>query len=166
MLALYPLKAFQRLLRKIKLFKHQRATLHLFVEKFYSSYRDGLDGGKDMRSLASLYFFLRFFLIIFHQSSLELIGLSVAGVGDAQVVAIFLRVVNIGAVAVFIITVRPYKETYANILDALILSIMALLMSFPVVYLFAIRDINSLFSRVFFFASIIILCIPHFGLLT
>ena len=165
-LALYPLKAFQRLLRKIKLFKHQRAALHLFVEKFYSSYRDGLDGGKDMRSLASLYFFLRFVLIIFHQSSLELIGLSGAGVGDAQVVAIFLRVMSTGAVAVFIITVRPYKETYANILDTLILSTMALLTSFPVVYLFAIRDVNSQVGRVFFYTSIIILCTPHLGPLT
>lgn len=164
-LALYPLKVFQRLLRKIKLFKHQKAALHLFVEKFYSSYRDGLDGGKDMRSFASLYFFLRFVLIFFHQSSLELVGLSGVGVGDAQVVAIFLRVVHTGAVAVFVITARPYKETYANILDTLILSVMALLTSFPVVYLFAIRDVNSQFGRIFFLASIIILCVPYLGLL-
>lgn len=164
-LALYPLKIFQRLLRKIKLFKHQKAALHLFVEKFYSSYRNGLDGGKDMRSFASLYFFLRFVLIFFHQSSLELVGLSGAGVGDAQVVAIFLRVVHTGAVAVFVITARPYKETYANILDTLILSVMALLTSFPVVYLFAIRDVNSQFGRIFFLASIIILCVPYLGLL-
>lgn len=163
-LALYPLKVFQQLLRKIKLFKHQKAALHLFVEKFYSSYRDGLDGGKDMRSFASLYFFLRFVLVFFHQSSLELVGLSGAGVGDAQVVAIFLRVVNTGAVAVFVITARPYKETYANILDTLILSIMALLTSFPVVYLFAIRDVNSQIGRVFFYTSTI--CIPYLGLFT
>ena len=81
-------------------------------------------------------------------------------------VAIFLRVVNIGAVAIFVITARPYKEAYANILDTLILSTMALLTSFPVVYLFAFRDINSQFGRVFSYASVVILCIPYLGLLT
>ena len=166
LLALYPLKVFQRLLRKIKIFKHQKAALHLFVEKFYNSYRDGLDGGKDMRSFASLYFLLRFVLIFFHQSSLELVGLSGDGAGDAQIVSILLRVVNTGAVAVFVITARPYKEAYANILDTLILSIMALQISFPLVYLFAIRDVNSQIGRLFFYTSIVTLCIPYLGLLT
>ena len=31
------------------------ATLTIFVEKFYSCYKDDLDSGKDMRSFASLY---------------------------------------------------------------------------------------------------------------
>ena len=165
LLALYPLKAFRRLLRKIKLLNHHKAAFHLFVEKFYSSYRDSLDGGKDMRSLASLYFFLRFILLFFHQSNLELVGLSGPDVGDAQIVSIFLRVLTLGAITTFIITVRPYKEAYLNILDTLILSTMTLLTSLPLVYLFAIRDVNSQIGKVFFYASILILCIPHLGLL-
>ena len=31
----------------------------LFVETFYGCYRNGLDGGKDMRSFADLHFVLR-----------------------------------------------------------------------------------------------------------
>ena len=30
-----------------------------FTEKVYSCYKDGLDGGRDMRSFSGLYFFLR-----------------------------------------------------------------------------------------------------------
>lgn len=34
------------------------------MEKFYSCYRDGLDGGKDMRFLASFYFLLRILVFV------------------------------------------------------------------------------------------------------
>lgn len=76
LLALYPFKTFRRLLRKLRLIGHHRATIHLFVKKFYSCYRDGLNGGKDMRRFASLYFFLRFAIAIFAQGTLEFLGVT------------------------------------------------------------------------------------------
>ena len=55
-LALYPIRAFRNLLFKC-CSSRCMASLTIFVEKFYSCYRDGLDGGRDMRSLAALPFF-------------------------------------------------------------------------------------------------------------
>lgn len=57
LLVLYPFQMFRSLLFKC-LPKRLRGPLNIFVEKFYSCYRDGLDGGRDMRSLAGLYFFV------------------------------------------------------------------------------------------------------------
>ena len=33
--------------------------MNIFVEKFHTSYKDGLDGCRDMRGFASLYFVIR-----------------------------------------------------------------------------------------------------------
>jgi hypothetical protein len=56
-LALYPIQAFRSLLFKC-LPKRSIGLLNIFADKFYCCYRDSLDGGKDMRSLASFYFFI------------------------------------------------------------------------------------------------------------
>ena len=49
LLAIYPIRMFRSHLNNI-LGGHTSTALNIFVEKFYSCYRDGLDGGKDMRS--------------------------------------------------------------------------------------------------------------------
>ena len=56
LLLLYPFKRFKALLAKCRL---DRIAVNTFVEKFYGCYRDGLDGGRDMRSFAALYFIIR-----------------------------------------------------------------------------------------------------------
>ena len=55
LLALYPFRAFRSLLFKC-CSSRCMVSLTIFVEKFYSCCRDGLDGGRDMRSCASLPF--------------------------------------------------------------------------------------------------------------
>jgi hypothetical protein len=164
LLALFPFKAFRSLLSKIKLFNHREAAFNLFVETFYSCYRDGLNGGKDMRGLASFYFFLRFILLSLHQSTLEFFGLSGRGTGDAEIAAQFLQAVLIATAAIFIGIVRPYKEAYMNILDTLLLSTFALLLFFPLVYLFALSNIDSHIGDLLFYSSVIVLCLPQVGL--
>ena len=57
LLAFYPFQKFRSILFKC-LPKRSKGPLNIFVEKFYSCYRDGLDGGRDMRSFAALYFFI------------------------------------------------------------------------------------------------------------
>ena len=42
-------------LSKIKFGGHIEIKLNIFVEKFYTCYRDGLSGGRDMRSFSGLY---------------------------------------------------------------------------------------------------------------
>ena len=164
LLALFPLKAFRLLLSKIKLFNHREAAFSLFVEKFYSCYRDGLSGGKDMRGLASFYFLLRFMLLFLHQSTLEFFGLSERRTGDAEIAAQFLQAILVATAAIFIGIVQPYKKAYMNILDTVLLSTFALLFFFPLVYLFALSNIDSRIGDLLFYSSVIILCLPQVGL--
>ena len=56
-LALYPIQRFRALLLKCLPVRY-KGPLNIFADKFYGCYRDGLKGGRDMRSLASFYFFV------------------------------------------------------------------------------------------------------------
>ena len=57
LLVFYPIKVFRKCLSKCKL---DSLSLTAFTERFYGCYRDGLDGGRDMRSFAGFHFLLRF----------------------------------------------------------------------------------------------------------
>ena len=65
---LYCIKISISIIRKyiIMIFTRYIHIILYNVEKFHSCYRDGLEGGKDLRSSASLYFFIRIltFLVI------------------------------------------------------------------------------------------------------
>ena len=106
LLLVYPTKAFRSLLLKCSRGGYLRAALNIFVEKFYDSYRDGLDGGRDMRSMASLYFILRIFVYLISIPEHYLIynGLLVGGV------------------TVLVALLQPYKKTYMNVIDVLLLA--------------------------------------------
>ena len=112
LLAIYPVQAFRSLLFKC-LPKQSRGPLNFFVEKYYSCYRDGVDGGRDMRSLASLYFFMVLFSFIFWS------------IVDEE--AFFLIAALFGGCSLFIATIQPYKKKYMSVIDSLILANMALL---------------------------------------
>jgi hypothetical protein len=60
-LILYPIRPFRVLFSKCRL---DGVVINTFAEKFYSCYRTGLDGGRDMRSFAGLYFVARLFLFL------------------------------------------------------------------------------------------------------
>ncbi len=108
LLALYPIRSCRFLLEKCGLGGYTKAALDIFVEKFYSCYRDGLDGGKDLRSLASLYFFLRIliFLVIAVQSEVIFFtSLALIFCGTSLLIAI----------------VHPYKKAYMTNSDILML---------------------------------------------
>ena len=105
LLALYPIRVFRQMLFKC-CSSRCMAYLTVFVEKFYSCYRDGLDGGRDMRSCASIPFFviLLGFLVWSFEASYLLIGIFCI----------------CWSLAVTIL--QPYKHKYMMILDALILA--------------------------------------------
>ena len=110
LLALYPFQCFRSLLFKF-LPNQLVCPLNIFVEKFYSCYRDGLGGGRDMRSLASLYFcILLFCFFLWSVKS-----------------TFFLLAIFFGRCSLFIANIRPYKKKYMSIIDSLILANMALL---------------------------------------
>ena len=107
-LTTYPFRVFRNLLLKCSFGGRSRAALNIFVEKFYSGYRDGLDGGRDMRSFASLYLFVRVLIYIFY--------------GYFLLPSAILP----GVCCLLIALVRPYKKTYMNNIDALILALLTL----------------------------------------
>ena len=115
LLILYPFRIFRAFLSKCHL---DGIALNFFVEKFYSCYRDGLDGGCDMRSFAGLYFVIRIMLFC-----TNVVG---GVVGVAKNDPYFWRntVLTIGVLLIAIC--RPYKKTYMNVLDSLLLAYMGL----------------------------------------
>ena len=108
LLALYPVKYFRALLSKCKL---DRASLMMFLEKFQSCYRDGLDGGRDMRSFAALHFLLRIIIVVGSTSIHHLLGLT----------AWIIRGTFLATAVVLIALTRPYKKMYMTVSDTLLL---------------------------------------------
>ena len=115
LLACYPMKSFRLLLFKC-LSTRAIASVNIFVTKFYTCYRDGTGGGRDMRGMVSVYFVLRVFIaffytdIFFHFST-----------------TIIVAVVLYGGCGLLIALVRPYKKNFMNVTDALIFANLALL---------------------------------------
>ena len=56
LLILFSIKAFRLCLLKCHL---NFIAMQILIDKVHSCYRNGLDGGQDMRSFSGLYFFLR-----------------------------------------------------------------------------------------------------------
>lgn len=131
LLALYPVRAFRALLFK---FCRRMASVNFFVEKFYSCYRDGLDGGRDMRSLASLYF-----LIIPISFVLWIIFTSYYALAIVFLACSFLNLI-----------VQPYKERYMAITDAVLFANHAIL-----VYTIDELKFNSYYGHHYFYYDVI-----------
>ena len=113
LLVFYPFKAFRVCLSKCKL---ERLFITIFVEKFHGCYRDGLDGGRDMRSFSGLYYVMIILLSLYSTLQIQRLHIS-----DSLYYAfIFL------SCALLIIIARPYKQKYMNISDTLLLSYAAI----------------------------------------
>ena len=70
-LALYPLRAFQRCLNKLPL--PLLLFMHTYVDTFYGTYKDGTEpGSRDCRWFASLFFFVRISLFIAYGYTLSM----------------------------------------------------------------------------------------------
>ena len=108
LLICYPFRFFRTCLSKCHL---DFLAVSTFVENFHGHYRNGLDGGRDMRSLSGLYFILEIVANF-------ILGLSVCVIKDYS---FYYSGVASLTVALTIALVRPYKKAYANILDTLIL---------------------------------------------
>ena len=141
LLVLYPFQRFRSLLFKF-LPKQLVCPLNIFVEKFYSCYRDGLGGGRDMRSLASLNFYI--FLFGFFLWSVE---------SNLFLIAIFT-----GGCSLFIANIRAHKKKYMSIIDSLILANIALLS--------AVLDRNIYASRFLLIIIGVSALLPAIGLLS
>ena len=114
-LVFYPIKSFRNLLFKCPVGSRAITAINIFVQKFYSCYRDKIEGGRDMRSLVSIYFFLRVLV------SLVTINQIPASVSFSLLVFIYT------ASSTLIALTQPYKRKYMTIIDTLILANLATL---------------------------------------
>ena len=135
-----------------------RFILHLFVEKFCSCYKDGLDGGRDMRIFASLYFYLRF-------GSVALIFFSFLEGDNIVVISSFFRFIMFGGVALLISTIRPYKKNYMNITDTLILSDLVIISASYTLYTFATVSDNFIIHGFILNTLTFFIILPKIGLI-
>ena len=114
LLILYPCRLFRSCISKCHL---DFIAINTFVERFHGCYRNGLDGGRDMRSFSGLYFALRIVVVVLPCFALSLTKDSLF----FETGALFL------IVAFFVALAKPYKKAYANILEVFILSDLAML---------------------------------------
>ena len=114
LLILHPTRIFQVLSTKC-LSNRFRITLTLFAEKFHSCYSDGLDGKRSKRGLSGLYFLLRIVACF-----TELINRN-----TIDVYTWFARGLLFSVATLLIALSRPYKKTYMNIMDSVLLFHMA-----------------------------------------
>ena len=150
-LILYPIKLFRSLLFKCRLSTRTIASLNIFVEKYYSCYRDGTEGGKDLRSLASVYFFLWLIAIIIFFAiplSTSLFLVAIIFVSYGSVIAL----------------VHPYKKTYMNIIDTLLVENYALL-TLTVDKYYLSDDPNTLLASLYESIIFIFSFVPLLGMI-
>ena len=119
LLIFYPYKVFRSCLAKCRL---NFTVLNIFAEKIHGCYRDGLDGGRDMRSFSGIYYFVRFLLVLTAYLCQKLSKDNEWLSEDMwfPIGTVFLTI------AIVIALSRPYKKSYMNILDTLLLSNLAL----------------------------------------
>ena len=115
-LTLYPVRLFQKCLSKFKL---DGLVLNTFVDKFCGCYRNGLDGGRDMRSFAGLYFIVRPMPFI----AGSIVSVFMISNNDPYLP----RSVIFIAISLLIALCRPYKKMYMNVLDSLLLAHLGIL---------------------------------------
>ena len=89
---------------------------NIFIEKFQYCYRDGLDGTKDMRSFSGIYFLLR--IMVYFAEAISKITLKL----DQHFAQGFVFTIA----ALLIALSRPYKKTYMNVMDTMLLTYMAI----------------------------------------
>ena len=137
LLAFYPIRICRSFLEKCGIRHRTKAALDIFVQKFYSCYRDGLNGGRDMRSWAFLYFFLRIliFLVIALQS---------------EILFFFCLTLIFCGTCLFVAIVRPYKKRYMNNIDILVLTASGLLTTLYVLYLYLTPGYSTVIAAFLF----------------
>ena len=150
LLALYPIRSVRTLLFKCPIGGHTIAAMNIFVQKFYSCYRDSTDDGRDMRSLVCIYFFLR---LLVYLMSLYLIP---ANVSFSILVFIYI------ACSTLIALTQPYKQPYMNKADILIfanLSLLSLILSQ------LSGELSDTFTIFLYISGSVLSSVPLFGII-
>ena len=149
-LALYPIEFFRAILFKCPIGSRTVAAINIFVQKFYNCYRDKTDGGRDMRSLVSMYFFLRVLI--------SLVAVNQIPPQVSLSITLFIYL----ACSILIALARPYKKPYMNIADTLILTNLALL---SLVLSRLSGELATASTQFFYISGSILTSLPLLGLI-
>jgi hypothetical protein len=115
LLFFYPTKILRRILLANCVHSRLRIFLYTFIEKFHFCCQDGLNGTKDMRSFSGIYFLLR--ILIYLAGEISRITLKF----NPPLVQGFIFSVT----ALLVALSRPYKSSFMNIMDSILLLHMA-----------------------------------------
>ena len=114
LLILYPIRAFRQCLSKCRL---DFISISIFIERLQGHYRNGLDEDQDMRCFSGFYFFLIVFTYVGEVS-----------VHRSEYFKPFFLAGTLFLIAALTIAlIRPYQKARMNILDSLLLSIIAII---------------------------------------
>ena len=116
LLLLYPIKCFRRFLYFVCC--RRLHCIQAFADTFQGHYKDGTDGTRDYRSMASLQFILRVVLNL---------GNKWFRAGLTIVHEMKYGIVMFIALSVCYFTIQPYKESYMNTIEGILYSIVAAL---------------------------------------
>ena len=125
LLVLYPTRVFRASIGKCKLSIRHQTVLQTFMEKFHHCYRDGLDGGRDMRSFSGFYFILRGVMVASHELQLTQLTEN----------SWFFRTLLFSTAALVLSYIQPYKKWYMNLIDTLLLSLLAFLCFMVIIHI-------------------------------
>ena len=142
LLILHPFKTFRSCLSRCRL---DFIAVYIFVEKLNGCYRNGLDGGRDMRSWCGLYFFLRMIVFLVGLASYRLLR------GYTENIWIINEVwFPCGTVfmltALMIAFIKPYQKQHMSYIDALLLGNLALCCFVATSKVFTFLTIKLLFA--------------------
>ena len=127
LLILYPCKIFSSCLNCCH--KRRWHSMHAFVETFHGCYKNGDTGGWDFRSMSGVYMLFRVALVIV-KYHVEQIGW-------------LLRVLMFLSLSILITILQPYKKSYMNVLDGLLLALMGFLTLLLVTFLYILPSSNE-----------------------
>ena len=106
-------------------------ALHIFIETFHGCYKNGVTGGWDLRSMSGLYMLLRLVSIILNYHVVRQMNW-------------LLRASMFLSVSILILIVQPYKKTYMNVLDGLLLALLGFLTLLLVTFLYIVPSAEDL----------------------
>ena len=152
LLALYPIRTVRSLIFKCPIGTRTMTSFHIFTEKFYSCYRDGLDGGRDMRSFVCVHFLLR---VIGNYLNVDEV---LADLSFTTVVLLYL------VSSLLIALVQPYKKTYMNITDTLIMANLTIISLLIDKYI-AQKDNNDVYSTFLKLSGCVLSAIPMLAII-
>ena len=151
LLILYPLRVFTKFLSSCG-FQRWNA-LHMFVESFQGQYKDGTNGTRDFRMVSASFLLLR--ILILSTYTLEHYD---------RVPIMLLQCGLLMAVSCFHAVARPYKTSYSNIVDIVILAMLECFLSLTFVLVVYHSEKGGATIEIFAIGLSLLLGVPHMAL--